>query len=199
MKHGNNSPERQRPESRGDTLRNGAPLRAPPPKMRELIKAPNLVRPIEPEDVYDDGPRPMSTRSNSNLSHQQQTNYYDEDYYEDKYATIRAPHQQPQQPPVRHISNTSYTSTAISGSENWETYDDNSEPEPDASDAYYAKLRAARGKRPEPEHGHGPASSAAKRIRGIPPTSAYEAGVAMVDQAGNRVISGSEWTDEDAF
>ena len=199
MKHGNNSPERQRPESRGDTLRNGAPVRAPPPKMRELMQAPNLVRPIEPEDVYDDGPRPMSTRSNSNLSHQQQTTYYDEDYYEDKYATIRAPHQQPQQPPVRQISNTSYTSTAISGSENWETYDDNSEPEPDASDAYYAKLRAARGKRPEPEHGHGPPNSAAKRIRGIPPTSAYDAGVAMVDQAGNRVISGSEWTDEDAF
>ena len=88
-------------------------------------------------------------------------------------------------------------STAVSGSENWETYDDNSEPEPDASDAYYAKLRAARGKRMEPEHGL--ASSQAKRPRGVPPSGMMYGGVAMVDQEGHRIVSGSEWTDEDAF
>ena len=45
----------------------------------------------------------------------------------------------------RQISTTSSTSNAVSGSENWETYDDASDPEPevDASDAYYTKLRAA--------------------------------------------------------
>ncbi|POR33600.1 Anaphase spindle elongation protein 1 [Tolypocladium paradoxum] len=224
LKHGNNSPERRRPESRAETLRNGAPLRAPPPKMRDLESVPELetpintyksagigsiVRPVEPEDVYDDRPRAARiTRSNSNLSHHAQPGYceehhqYDDGYddrCDDRYATPRAGHQQgyAQAPPPRQISNTSNTSTAVSGSENWETYDDNSEPEPDASEAYYAKLRAARGKRYEPEQCPRP-SSQAKRIRGIPPPQGYS-GPVMIDQEGNRTISGSEWTDEDAF
>lgn len=223
LKHGNNSPERPRPESRGDTLRNGAPIRAPPPKMRDLVAdletpanpykskglASKIVRPVEPEDVYDDRPKTaMSARSNSNLSHHAQRNYYqeeDEDHYDtrydDRYATIRPSHQQnyaSAAPAARQISSTSHSSTNISGSENWETYDDNSEPEPDASEAYYAKLRAARGKRMEPEHGHALSASQSKRPRGIPPPSAY-GGTVMIDQDGNRIISGSEWTDEDAF
>jgi protein regulator of cytokinesis 1 len=40
-----------------------------------------------------------------------------------------------------------------SGSENWETYDDVSEPEADATDVYYAKVRAAQGKRLAAENG----------------------------------------------
>ncbi|KAK0388448.1 hypothetical protein NLU13_4692 [Sarocladium strictum] len=213
LKHGNNSPERQRPESRGDTLR-GAPMRAPPPKMRDLTSVPELetpknpykglgmghsviVRPVEPEDVYEDPPQAnRPTRSNSTLSNARQPAHYASQYYEeeDRYATVRG---YPQAPPPRQISNTSHASTAVSGSENWETYDDNSEPEPDASDAYYAKLRAARGKRYEPEQGHRPASSHAKRARGVPP--GYGGGVVMIDQDGQRIVSGSEWTDEDAF
>ena len=43
-------------------------------------------------------------------------------------------------------SNTSTINTVTSGSENWETYDDGSEPEADASEVYYAKVRAAQGK-----------------------------------------------------
>lgn len=41
----------------------------------------------------------------------------------------------------------------------------------------------------------------AKRIRGIPPTGygAGGGGVVMIDQEGGRVVSGSEWTDEDAY
>ncbi|CAM1510378.1 Fc.00g007130.m01.CDS01 [Cosmosporella sp. VM-42] len=223
LKHGNNSPER-RPDSRAETLRQGPPLmRAPPPKMRDLVPVPELdspvnpyksvglgssvVRHIEPEDVYDD--RPQTARSNSNNSHSTlstQRSYNDEIYDDaDRYATIRGnPHQSYRQPvplPPRQISNTSSnTSTNISGSENWETYDDNSEPEPDASDAYYAKLRAAaaRGKRFTPEQGHRPTSSQAKRMRGIPPSASY-GGLVTIDQDGNRIISGSEWTDEDAY
>ncbi|KND91597.1 Anaphase spindle elongation protein 1 [Tolypocladium ophioglossoides CBS 100239] len=223
LKHGNNSPERPRPESRAETLRNGAPLRAPPPKMRDLKSVPELetpintyksaglgsvVRAVQPEDVYDDRAcAARMARSNSNPSHHAQPGYYEEqqyddgydDGYEDRYATPRAGHQQgfAQAPPPRQISNTSHTSTAVSGSETWETYDDNSEPEPDASEAYYAKLRAARGKRYEPEQCPRP-SSQAKRIRGIPPPQGYN-GPVMIDEEGNRIISGSEWTDEDAF
>lgn len=99
---------------------------------------------------------------------------------------------------IRQISN---TSTNISGSENWETYDDNSEPEPDASEAYYAKVRAAQSReqiRPPTANGfnasvHG---SSMRRVRGVPPTAQQ---AIMIDNDGNRIVSGSEWTDEDAF
>ncbi|KAM4062186.1 microtubule associated protein (MAP65/ASE1 family) domain-containing protein [Hirsutella rhossiliensis] len=216
LKHGGNSPERPRPESRTETLRNGAPLRAPPPKMRDLGSVPELeapvqsyksagmgggiVRQVEPEDVYDDGARARS-RTDSNLSHQRQRSHHDEEvqYDDRRYATFRGHPGYAPAPPPRHVSNTSSnTSTAISGSENWETYDDNSEPEPDACEAYYAKVRAAaHGKRYEPETGPG-LSSQAKRSRGIPPPAGYN-GPVMIDQDGNRIVSGSEWTDEDAF
>lgn len=204
LKHGNNSPERRpesRPESRAGpgSLRSGAPLtRAPPPKMRDLGPAPQLetptdpyrsnanlgsiVRSVEPEDPYDDGAAERHANSYSrpgSLRHLQSSGY------------------PPAPPPAasRQISGTSHSSTLVSGSENWETYDDNSEPEPDATDAYYAKVRAARIKRVEPETGHIPYGSQSKRPRGLPP--AGHAG--MADYDGNRIISGSEWTDEDAL
>lgn len=219
LKYGNNSPERSRPESRAQnygSVRQGPPLmRAPPPKMRDLV-APELetpvnpyrntglgssviVRPVSPEDVYDD----RSSYQSHNHSRSYTTNHYDPN------RTMRenerfAQSGYPQAPPPRQISNNS-SSTAVSGSENWETYDDNSElePEPDASDAYYAKVRAAaaRNKRFTPDEGyssyHSHAAQASKRSKGIPP--AMHAGHGVVDAEGNRIISGSEWTDEDAF
>lgn len=218
LKNGNNSPQR-RPESRGDTLRNGAPARAPPPKMRELrsvgletpvnpYKSANLgsavVKAIDPEDVYDDHQSQYSrtTRSHSGRSYQTQSSSFDgddgyDDGYddEDRYGTIRGKPSYPMAPPPRQ---TSATSTVVSGSENWETYDDYSEPEPDASEAYYAKLKAARGKRQEPEYGHGPSATQAKRMRGIPPPQGYT-GPVMIDNDGNRIVSGGDWTDEDVF
>ncbi|KAI1811242.1 microtubule associated protein-domain-containing protein [Poronia punctata] len=207
LKHGNNSPERQRPETRAQGgLRPGHPLtRAPPPKMRELIPPPELetpvnpyrgaglssgshVRAVEPEDVYDD--------RNS------QQGYNSRSYVQMSHASTRSerPVQPayPHAPPPRQISNTSTVVSAVSGSENWETYDDNSEPEADASDTYYAKVRAARGKRFSPEDSYGNSqASQAKRLRGLPPS--MHTGHVTVDAEGNRIISGSEWTDEDAF
>ncbi|KAI0377069.1 microtubule associated protein-domain-containing protein [Hypomontagnella monticulosa] len=208
LKHGSNSPERPRPESRAQgVLRPGAPLvRAPPPKMRDLGPPPELetpvnpyknaglgssvhVRAVEPEDVYDDRAYERNSYQTYTRSHQYQ------DVRVPMHNERMAQSAYPQAPPPRQISN---TSTTVSGSENWETYDDNSEPEPDASDAYYAKVRAARGKRFTPEDGY-PRQQAnqAKRQRGIPP--AMHAGHVMVDADGNRIISGSEWTDEDAY
>ncbi|CAJ2507051.1 Uu.00g082370.m01.CDS01 [Anthostomella pinea] len=205
LKHGNNSPERQRPESQAQGTLRGNLLRAPPPKMRELLPAIELetptnpyrgtdlgssssthVRAVVPEDVYDD-------------RNSYQTYARPQPFHHDSYTSVRserlAQSTYPQAPPPRQISN---TSTVISGSENWETYDDNSEPEPDASDAYYEKVRAARGKRFTPEDGYArPQTSQAKRHRGIPPS--MHAGNVMIDAEGNRIISGSEWTDEDAF
>lgn len=212
LKHGNNSPERAKPETRPATangVRQGAPImRAPPPKMRDLLPPPELetpvnhyrnaglgssiVRHVEPEDVYDDrhvlqeNSRPIS-RDYHTLARQQ---------YE-RHAQSSHGHAPPQ---VRQISNTStvVSGSVVSGSENWETYDDNSEPEIDASDTYYAKLRAARaGKRLTPEAGYGrPQPGQVKRQRGFPPS---HAGHVMIDGEGNRIASGSEWTDEDAY
>ncbi|XXH04615.1 Increased rDNA silencing protein [Hypoxylon texense] len=208
LKHGNNSPERPRPESRAQgVLRSGQPItRAPPPKMRELGPPPELetpanpyknaglgssihVRAVEPEDVYDD-------REYERNSHQAYTRSHTQP---DVHASMQnerlAQSAYPQAPPPRQISN---TSTVVTGSENWETYDDNSEPEPDVSDTYYAKVRAARGKRFTPEDPYSrQQANQAKRYRGIPP--AMQAGHVMVDAEGNRIISGSEWTDEDAY
>ncbi|KAI1824939.1 microtubule associated protein-domain-containing protein [Xylaria intraflava] len=208
LQHGNNSPERSRPESRAQgTLRSGGTLtRAPPPKMRELLPPPELetpanpyrnlgvgsgsyVRAVEPEDVYDD--------------HNSQQSYGRSYTHQSSHSSLQASMRNermaqpayPRAPPPRQVSN---TSTAISGSENWETYDDYSEPEADASDAYYAKVRAARGKRETPEDGYGNSQSGqAKRPRGLPPT--MHGGHVTIDAEGNRIISGSEWTDEDAF
>lgn len=76
----------------------------------------------------------------------------------------------------------------------------------DASDTYYAKVRAARAatKLLQPEvsqqYARAPAtSSQSKRQRGLQPPSQYAGHAVMVDDEGNRIISGSEWTDEDAF
>ncbi|TPX09450.1 uncharacterized protein E0L32_009338 [Thyridium curvatum] len=205
LKNGNNSPERPRAESRvdGGTMRHApALMRAPPPKMRELVPVPQLetpanpyrgtnlgssiVRQVEPEDVYDDRHLSQQRFSRPMSRHDSQASLRTNDrFVHSNYS---------QAPPVRQISN---TSTMVSGSENWETYDDNSEPEADASDTYYAKIRAARSKRMTPETGYAPPHAGqAKRLRGLPPT---HAGHVMIDGEGNRIISGSEWTDEDAF
>jgi Ase1/PRC1/MAP65 family protein len=201
LKYGGNSPDRGVRSAPGT-------MRAPPPKMRDLVSVPELetpanpyrgtglgssiVRHVEPEDVYDDRPKAISqpvSRINSR-----------ENFHASRQALTAAermppPNSYPQAPPpARQASNTSTAVSAVSGSENWETYDDNSEPETDATDAYYAKLRSARGaKRATPEE----YATQAKRPRGIPP--GQYAGQVMVDHEGNRIISGSEWTDEDAF
>lgn len=207
LKHGGNSPERPRPESRADTgtIRQSNPvMRAPPPKMRELLPAPELetpanhyraaglsssiVRQVEPEDVYDD-----------RYSYQENSRPASRDYFSSRTSERPAqPAYAQPPPPVRQISNTSNTSTVVTGSENWETYDDNSEPEEDLSEAYFARLRAARaGKLVTPEANYaGLNASQMKRHRGIPPA---QTGQAMMDHDGNRIVSGSEWTDEDGY
>jgi protein regulator of cytokinesis 1 len=98
-------------------------------------------------------------------------------------------------PPSRQISNTS--NATVSGSENWQTIEDDSEPEEDYSEANYARLRAARaGKRFTPEDY--PQGGQVKKQKGLPP---YGTRAGYAETEGNRIVSGSEaaWTDEDAF
>ena len=201
----------------------GPPVRAPPPRMRDIFTQPaatpqsnydenercasvassatGSVRHIAPEDVYDD--RERSSYMTSALHSHETTpqTYRDLQVPKPHYNnnTIRHPHQDTRYHPEtdsRQPSTTSTTTgTNVSGSENWETYDDVSEPEHDASEAYYAKMRAAKGKRATPEGGYTPPGRPAigKKIRGM-------IGGAERPAAGEeRVVSDSAWTDEDAF
>ena len=228
MQHGNNSPERKQPPPEPmyaydtSTMRKmGPPARAPPPKMRDLFVPPtatpatnyeneNLrsassassgsVRQITPEDVYDDRER-MSYITSPTMTSNQNTpqTYRDVQAYDARYQPSQP---RPYGPQVdsRQISTTSTATTTNSGSENWETFDDASEPEVDASDAYYAKLRAAKGgKRFTPEGGYTPPRGApGKKFK-----AAYVGGNGTIEEerGGRFVPAGSEagWTDEDAF
>jgi protein regulator of cytokinesis 1 len=228
LQHGNNSPERRgRPqtarEDNTDTIRKMGPPKAPPPKMRDLFVPPPAptpaqharsgsdessagVRHVSPEDVYDDRAYQIHQFTQSQSHH---SNYRpptrDDTRFAQSYQHPYNPHSHTE-PSSRQMSATSAatTTTAVSGSENWETYDDASEPEVDASEAYYAKLRAARGKRDMNEFntgGYGTVgqqSGSLKKQKGIPPGHVAHV---FVDAEGNRVVSGSEanWTDEDAF
>ena len=189
------------------------------------------VRQISPEDVYDDRERmsylPSSmaqTQSSERNTPQtyrdvQASSHYNHDtrYHPQPSTQTHHHYQQQQYIPTadsRQISSTSTTSTsqtAASGSENWETFDDASEPEVDASEAYYAKLRAnahggvrqvpSGGKRFTPEGGYTPPG---KKFRGGFAGGNGGAGMrSVVEVQGDerRMVTGSEsaWTDEDAF
>ena len=210
LNHGGNSPERRaRPESRQDIIRGkmGPPPRAPPPKMRDLydpqpaqtpitqlrsasVLSSGSVRPVEPEDTFYDG-------DHRNPQHSRPQSYHE--LKSSMRVNERDPHMGSSYhsgPPSRQISNTS-NATAVSGSENWQTIEDDSEPEQDYSEAYYARLRAARaGKRFTPEDY--PQGGQIKKQKGLPP---YGARAGHADPESNRIVSGSEanWTDEDAF
>lgn len=213
------------------TIRKMAPpARAPPPKMRDLFIPPSatpshdddqfknsrcgsstssngsgVVRQISPEDVYDDRKHgPHTSSSSSTMRSEQNT----PQTYRDVQAAAQREHARQQQgrhgapTDSRQTSVTSTSNTVVSGSENWETFDDASEPEVDTSEAYYAKLRAAKAaKRYTPEGGYTPPHGAAgKKFKGLYGAGNHHQAVA---QGGNgRVVpSGSEagWTDEDAF
>ena len=217
MRHGNNSPERHAPAAatyETNTMRKmPPPARAPPPKMRDLFEPPseasaydseNLrcasstsstgsgsVRHITPEDVYDDRER-MSYAHYSALGSEQNTPKQYRSHQQQRSQHI---------PPAdsRQISTTSTTTTTASGSENWETFDDASEPEVDASEAYYAKLRATRtGKRFTPDGGYTPPRGApGKKVRAM-----YGNSQATIQEDCGRFVpveSEAGWTDEDAF
>ncbi|KAL9030383.1 MAG: hypothetical protein Q9196_001491 [Gyalolechia fulgens] len=209
------------------------PTRAPPPKMRNIFEPPTVtprnyddryhddsenfrcasvasstgtgsVRQITPEDVYDDRER-MSYVTSSAMQSEQNTPQNYRDVQASKHYDPR--HQQKSQyAPIadsRQISTTSTSTTAASGSENWETFDDASEPEVDASEAYYAKLRAAKtGKRFTPEGGYTPPRGGpGKKFRGMYGTGTKTETV-LEEATGRHIqVAGSDagWTDEDAF
>ena len=233
IQHGGNSPERRgpppEPSYNTDTMRKmGPPVRAPPPKMRDLFEPPKAtpvsaydsenvrcdsvassngtgsVRHITPEDVYDDRER-MSYVPTSMMQSERNT----PQNYRDVQASARYDTRYQQQNAYvptadsRQISTTSTSTTAASGSENWETFDDASEPEVDASEAYYAKLRAAKpGKRFAPEGGYTPPRGGpGKKFKGVYGVGGGHQQMVIEEEGSRRQVTGSEsaWTDEDAF
>jgi protein regulator of cytokinesis 1 len=133
--------------------------------------------------------------------------------YPNGHAQYDYPMAPPSRPESRQISGNSAASAASAssaqtGSENWETYDDVSEVEPenDATDAYYAKVRAAQArsfnKRATPEGGwqsaQGHHQPLGKKVRGLTPNPGRE--VMIVDGTGE-VVRGREqsWSDEEGF
>ncbi|THC92968.1 hypothetical protein EYZ11_007559 [Aspergillus tanneri] len=224
MPHGSNSPDRRgTPGAYASNTINGKmpTTRAPPPRMRALTGGESrderssylfepprcvsalsntFVRPVSPEDVYDDrnqrsfmsssifsqrsaGQSSQSSASSVSLSSSTQGFPRPNPYLQHA----------PPPPAPRQVSNSSTVHTTNSGSENWETFDDGSGSEADVSDVYYAKLRGAPGKRLAPEE-QSTISLAGKKAKGIRSVSPDE----PADHRSGRMVRGSdaEWTDD---
>lgn len=223
MPHGNNSTDRRGPATYSSSTVNGKipPSRAPPPRMRALTAndkeergnylfepprcasamSNSFVRPVSPEDVYDDRQRSFMS---SSIFSQRSAGFSQSSQSSNSSGSLKSslqgfprpnPYLQraPPPPAPRQVSNTSTVDTITTGSENWETFDDGSDSEDAASDAYYAKLRAAHGKRLAPEDQQQPISLAGKKAKGIRSVSPDEPiGRHMVRVAG----SDNGWTDD---
>ena len=173
MADGGNSPDRKYGQitSGGQTVRSMAPPRMAPPKMQDLfsksaiatpqttrdatedLRSGSIVRQVAPEDVYSDRQAALSHQLYHHQHQQPSSHHTSLSSTSGRPYTMAPPYSRPNS---RQISATSATSSnnsnvtggsnnsaAASGSENWETYDDASEAEPeaDASDGYYARLR----------------------------------------------------------
>ena len=177
------------------------------------------VRQITPEDVYDDRERmsyaqPMMHHHSVGERDDTPQTYRDVQRHqylnEGRQQYVPAAAGSSSASESRQISTTSASSIAASGSENWETYDDASEPETDANantTAYYATQQAG-GKRFAPEGGYTPPKGGPgkkfKALYGAHPASQYPQAATAGEREGGearRMVTGSEsaWTDEDAF
>ncbi|KAF2666937.1 hypothetical protein BT63DRAFT_375820 [Microthyrium microscopicum] len=191
------------------------PPRLPPPKMKDLFNPPqpqstptysrptpdlersaSIIRQTAPEDPYDD-PSLRSTnisRSDFYGSHSLASSAHtgERSYTHAPPAASR--------PQSRQISQQSAASTqsaasnqsasVVSGSENWETFDEDvSVEEADATDAYYAKVRAQQARYAA---GLAPQVTAHKRMS----PDGWQAGV-----EGKRLRNGGEeeWADDGVY
>jgi protein regulator of cytokinesis 1 len=113
---------------------------------------------MSPEDVYDDRER-MSYMSTSQLNHNRQ-------YHHDFHSSMQHSGSVPSLANTsRQTSNTSSnltTGTTATGSENWETFSDASELEPERYD-HYGKPHAANGMRVIGTHNYGHMAPPPKR------------------------------------
>lgn len=162
------------------------PPRIPPPKMQNLFtsrEAPSstmaysapgrpasvvsssdsnvssrFVRPMSPEDVYDDRER-MSYMSTSQLNHDRQ---YQHDFHSSMQHSNSVPSLANTSRQTSNTSSNLTTGTTATGSENWETFSDASELEPERYD-HYGKLHTANGMRVVGTHNYGHMAPPPKR------------------------------------
>ncbi|PWY88973.1 putative microtubule associated protein [Aspergillus heteromorphus CBS 117.55] len=228
MPHGNNSPNRRgTPGVYSVSTVNGKlpAARPPPPRMRALTGGESreergnylfepprsasalsnsIVRPVSPEDVYDD--RNQRSFISSSAFSQRSTGFSQSSHSSASSLSLGSsmqgfpkpnPYLQhaPPPPAPRQVSNASTVNTAVSGSENWETFDSGDESEADASDVYYAKLRAAHGKRVAPEDNQN-RSLAGKKPKGIRSVSPDEPAGHSMAQTVRASGSDAGWTDD---
>lgn len=196
--------------------------RAPPPRMRaltagtrgeegsHLFEPPrcasalsnSLVRPVSPDD-YDDRNQNSFISSSSFSQSQRSTGFSQSTHSTHSSLSLNSSLQgyprpnpylshAPPPPAPRQVSNSSTVITGNSGSENWETFDDGSESEPDASEVYYAKLRAAHGKRIAPDDSQ-PTKLAGKKAKGIRSVSPDDEPIVVHDS--HMLRADDEWTD----
>ena len=147
------------------------PKAPPPPKMKDLFISPtptptnekenafdversaSVVRHVEPEDPYDDMSKyhnqQHQTQHSSTMGPppQRPAHQRSQESYSTNASRPISRSDYPLAPPSRQTSNTSSVMSGagslVSGSENWETYTDTSEiDEADATEAYYAKVKA---------------------------------------------------------
>ena len=181
-------PQQQVSHNHSRSAHTMGPPRIPPPKMQDLFtsredpsstmkysNAPGrpasfvsssdsnassrIVRPMSPEDVYDDRER-MSYLSTSQLNHNRQ-------YQHDFHSSMQHSSSVPSLGMSRQTSNTSSnltTATTATGSENWETFSDSSELEPQRHENYKG-LHAANGMRVIGAHSYGQMAPPPKRQR----------------------------------
>ncbi|ODH47537.1 hypothetical protein GX48_06343 [Paracoccidioides brasiliensis] len=176
----------------------------------------SYVRQISQEDICDD--RNQHSYMGSSTSHYrpespqstfkpfnpaaslQDLNYYNHQRHQSQPQPTcymqQSHHPEPMGPPPRpasrQISNTSTVTTSTSRSENWETYDDASEPEIDATDVYYAKMRAAQGKLQNVDS----STMNGKKFKGIRGVGMEENFVEENGQITRIVGSDAGWTDD---
>lgn len=202
--HGGNSPKRSNSQldRSSSTIRKMAPPRAPPPKMKDLFIPPetaatpannyqilrdrseSIVRHVPPEDVYDDDDRSYFSRTLTAGS--------------SRFGPPLGISRQTSQ--VSNTSSTATGRTAVSGSENWETFSEQSEdPERDVDFSSFRQPMAP-PKRYTPDGGQSPQKIQGKKIRSVRGVD----GSFMSGSDGAsivRIVEGSEagWTDEDAY
>ncbi len=218
LKYAAGSPERKPqtenriPLASSSMSQMGPPARIPPPRMADLYEQPDetptnqfrkhkyvephhrsqsveqFVRPSHDDpytdrkygSVYERPPSAISSSSTGSVVR------HDLSYRDD---TLQA---------ARHHSSNSTSATSVTSSSNWEVFPGSDSPEPqERPDEYYARAESFRNqaKRLSPG-GFGPPLERAdsKRNRGYSPPQLQ---AQTHDANGNRIFSGSEWTETD--
>ncbi|KAK5167678.1 Microtubule bundling protein [Saxophila tyrrhenica] len=183
----------------------------------ELERSASVVRHVEPEDPYDDRHHQSRPYQHHQSHHQQmhsstmgppppiQRPTYprsDASYTTTSSGRPLSRSDYPRAPPSRQTSNTSSlmsgsVASGVSGSENWETYTDQSDAEEaDATEAYWAKVKAQQGREYHGQaHGHGYAQGYAQGAKRPAPMGGRMGEMKRVREESER--EGSEaWTDE---